>query len=168
MQPLQTNRRILVWLWLCSESETRNKFKKLLSISFTFIVVASITFGLISSANYLWRFLSIDLQGSLFALYQSAGFLSILYAFVVMFISRHKIDAIFDDLTQIYRDSEFLVIFIQNFKNYFKEPSWTIKIKIKIKIWKKWAKKFQVKILFYDFFLFNDAKLNEKFRCIRG
>lgn len=74
-----------------------------------------------------------------------------------MFISRHKIDAIFDDLTQIYRDSEFLVIFIQNFKNYFKEPIWTIKIKI----WKKWAKKFQVKILFYDCFLLNDAKLNE-------
>lgn len=108
MQPLKTNRRILVWLCLCSESETRSKFQKSLSVLLTSIVVASFVVGLISSVTYLWRFLSIDLQGSLFALYQTVGFFDILYAFIVMFISRHKIEAIFNNLEQIYRDCEFL------------------------------------------------------------
>lgn len=121
MRPLETNRRVLIWLCLCFELETLSKFKKSLSILLTSIVMASIIGALISSALYLWKFILIDLQGSVYALYQTAGFFSILYAFVVMFISRQKIHDIFCNLERIYGTSmyQFWRTFWKNFLTIF-------------------------------------------------
>lgn len=62
--------------------------------------------GTVSSVVFFLTFISIDLELSLFALYEIFGILSMMYVFIAAFLSRHKINDIFEGLQQIYRASK--------------------------------------------------------------
>lgn len=104
MQPLITNRKVLMWLNLCSTDKTIVEWKGVINIIFTLISVF-VTLFLIASTVFFWKNISTDLELSLFALYQIPPTLGALYESAVMFFSKHKVHTIFEQLSAIYRIS---------------------------------------------------------------
>lgn len=51
--------------------------------------------------------MQIDMEKSLFSLFQIAGFLGVIYELIAMFFVRDKISAIFTNLTEIYEASKY-------------------------------------------------------------
>lgn len=61
---------------------------------------------ILSSAFFILKYLSIDLELALYALYQITSTGTVLYASVIVFFSRHRIPVIFNNLANIYLSSE--------------------------------------------------------------
>lgn len=87
--------------------------------AFAFALALTITNAFVSSLLYFWKFVAIDLEEALYALYQIVGLISLIYLmFVVVFFSRSKIIATFNKLLDIYKASERF--------NIFAITSWTL------------------------------------------
>lgn len=114
MKPLKTCQRVLMWFCVCPTNEAITKSEKMAHKILTFFLVASIMSIFVSCSIYFWKFVLIDLEEALNAVYQNAGLFSALYMFVVVYLSRPQINAIFDDLSEIYRKSEFFSVLMQN------------------------------------------------------
>lgn len=113
MQPLTTCRRVLTWLGVCPISGNVSKFERFDPIVVSFLIISSVSVALVASMVFFVKFLSVDLEKSLQTLLQIAGALSILYSFIVLYISRNKISAVFDHLKQIFDASK---IFFRSIK----------------------------------------------------
>lgn len=59
-----------------------------------------------SSLAYVLKFIFIDLEEGLWALFQFCGLTNMLYVMIISFISRYKIKSIFDSLSIIYDSSK--------------------------------------------------------------
>lgn len=106
MRPLITSQRMLIWLCLCPGDENiskRDKFHHIL-FTFTLYVIAIITFA--CSAAHFSMYLRIDLEKSLYSLFQISAVISVTYTTITVFFLRHKIAAIFMNLSEIYKASE--------------------------------------------------------------
>lgn len=93
MKPLQTNKRVLQWLRVCPLDEKSNKLKEWACVAFALFVLTSNLAGVISSAAFIWKFVSISLGSSLYAFLQVVGGTSATYISVIAFIMRHEITA---------------------------------------------------------------------------
>lgn len=67
-----------------------------------YIIVTIIILSIISSTVYVHKFVKTDLVGSLFAIFQIAGGVSIASAMTVVYINRHKLGEIFSEFHQIH------------------------------------------------------------------
>lgn len=104
--PLKTNRRVLTWLCMCPANEATEKWKKIAYTSLSITAVLLIVCAFLASVAYFGKFASTDLEEALYALFQIIGAVSLLFAIKIAYFSRNKIDAIFENLTKIYRKSE--------------------------------------------------------------
>lgn len=104
--PLKTNRRVLTWLCMCPANEATEKWKKIAYTSLSITAVLLIVCAFFASVAYFGKFASTDLEEALYALFQIIGAVSLLFAITIAYFSRNKIDAIFENLTKIYRKSE--------------------------------------------------------------
>lgn len=107
MIPLKTNQHVLKWLCVCETDNTVSKWKKLAHISFTVLIFMSNIILIPTSIAYLLNFISVDLEQSLYALFQLSGMCGITYMMIVAFILRHEINDLFGTLTDIYHDCEY-------------------------------------------------------------
>lgn len=106
MQPLTTNKQILIWLSAYPVDETNSKWKKIACGIFSVLVFFGNLSALAASVAYFMKFMSIDLGESLCALLQISGFGSSLFMMLIAVILRHKIKNIFEQLSEIYEMSK--------------------------------------------------------------
>lgn len=106
MTPLVTNKRVLVWLNLCSPDDETVEWKRIGFAFVGFIVLISTLSDMLASVAFMLKYISINLEESLYALFQIFGFGSITYAIIVTFFQRHKIREIFQGLSEIYNESK--------------------------------------------------------------
>lgn len=100
MKPLSTPQKVLMLfcVWPADEVE----WKKMACIIFTLCNLIANIVGLLASAAYFLKYVSIDMEDSLYGLFTVFGFAIAIYMVVFVFFSRHKIHKIFLKLTEIY------------------------------------------------------------------
>lgn len=107
MEPLKTTHRCLIWLCMCPAEETASRWQKFAYNTFGTIVLVAIISGFVANVVFCVRFISIDLERSMFAVMFVAAQFGVIYmALVAIFFKRQKINTIFKNLTIIYRDGK--------------------------------------------------------------
>lgn len=105
MQPLEKNRRKLIWLGIYPADKATRLEKFLYAIHA--VAVFSLTFAVFSaSLMFFIKFLSIDLETVLFGIWQINVFITVLSMFVIMFFLRQKLKMAFGTLSYIYSASK--------------------------------------------------------------
>lgn len=106
MIPLVAHQRVWTWLGLCSFDKNTSKWKEFAYFMFYFTLFLSFVGVILASVAFVMIFLSIDLEGSLHALFQVSAYTGLVYVTAVAFFVRHRITHIFEKLTVIYRKSK--------------------------------------------------------------
>lgn len=106
MNPLQTNRRVLIWLCAYPAPDSTNKWINLAQIAFTFTVFAMVMGYFIASAKFIIEYVRIDVELALYAMFQMAASIGDLYLIITAIILRHRIRDIFEGLKNIYKASK--------------------------------------------------------------
>lgn len=115
MEPLVTNRRCLIWLRVLPPEESSSRRQKIVHSIFFMMVLATLSFACLSSFTFCWKFVSIDLGRTMFSFMFVASEFAIIYtALVGMILMRHKIGAIFENLSTIYKASEYWIKIVCN------------------------------------------------------
>lgn len=103
MKPMQTNKRVLIWLWMCSpKKKDSNVLKKVCHFVFASMVFIFNLWVVIAHLAYFWKFHSTHLDDSLFALTNAVAFSIVMYIMIYAFFSRHQTRRIFKNLWKIY------------------------------------------------------------------
>lgn len=119
MEPLKTSRRLLTWLYVVPVEKSSSNWKKWACLMVGVgAYVATMSF-LASSMAFFMKFVSIDLEQSLYALFQIGGFSNSAYVITLAYFSHRKIVAIFDNLSAIYNARKNLI-------NYSHFPQFSI------------------------------------------
>lgn len=105
MKPLATTRQVLTWLCIFQPDNSVGNMKKLLYTVFSLGLFGFLVCQVISSACFFLRFVAVDMETSLYAIYPICSWTSASYVFVVAYISRHKISSLFTELTAIFDTS---------------------------------------------------------------
>lgn len=107
MEPLATNRRCLIWITTCPPDKSTSRCQKIGYSIFTLAIFVVLLFGFTANSTFRWKFGSIDVGRSMFAvMFAVAEFCIIYMALVGMLLMRHKIGGIFDSLSAIYKASK--------------------------------------------------------------
>lgn len=122
MEPLVTNRRVLTWFCMFPADANTSQWKMFVYFLITFVTVSCMTVNLIASIVFFFKFASSDVESALFGMFQICGSFSICYMFIAVYPSRHKVIAVFQRLTGIYRESKHSSEFnwINEKKTFFK------------------------------------------------
>lgn len=105
MRPLKLNQQLMTWIFINSSSETTSLLKRVVYIFLGCAVFASQLAAFAASVAFLIKFLSIDIERSLYTSFQILTSAPAAYMFVVACVSRHKINALFGSLTTICDES---------------------------------------------------------------
>lgn len=111
MEPLVTNRRCLIWLCVCPDNaSSSSRWQKLAHAIFAIIAITGPTCVVAACFTYGWKFASTDMGKSIFTFMFGIGqFIAIYSVLAGIFLLRHKVVTIFDDLAMIYKDSKCLL-----------------------------------------------------------
>lgn len=101
MASLTTNRRVLTWLCILPANETTGKCEKIMYMTFSATIIAVEVCITTSSMVYFLKNVSVDLDTSLYALFQMTGSTSLIYILVYAFSMQHKIADMFQHLSNI-------------------------------------------------------------------
>lgn len=104
VKPLATSQEVLVWICALTPEPTTSTAKKVLFKMCPIVLIFGNITGLASSVAFFVKFIKIDLEVSLFALFQIAGQVNMSNAIVVTICLRHRIEAMFRNLTNIYNE----------------------------------------------------------------
>lgn len=104
MEPFAMNKRVLQWHCVYPLDENSSKWMKWACVAFALCVFASNILAIVSSAVYVWKYIWIDLEGSLYALFQVAGWTSLTYGMVIAFIMRKELTATIDQSSDIFKN----------------------------------------------------------------
>lgn len=107
MNPLVSNQWVLMWLCVCPASESASANKKVAYVAFTLLFCITILSTVAANVTFVIKFISIDLEKSLYAFVYIIAFSGIIYVMIVALLYRHKINAIFVELSAIYKASKF-------------------------------------------------------------
>lgn len=103
--PLELLQKGLGWLCVFPSAKADSTIDKIARVVFTIIVFFANLCALLASATFVYKFISTDMQRSLYALLQMGSFFIMTYTIVVAFFVRDKIIGIFEKLSEIYRAS---------------------------------------------------------------
>lgn len=103
MLPLETNRRVLIWLCVFPPERYTSKWKKLAHVLFSLTILGINAGSFFGSLTFFLKYMHDDMEKSLFALVQMFGEVNMSYISIITFIQRHKILATYNSLTKIYR-----------------------------------------------------------------
>lgn len=111
MIPLETHRRIWSWCCMCATDENPSIRRRIGSAILTFGILA-VNFSVIpSSAIFVMKFRSTDIESCLFALFQVFTYIGIVYTIVIEIMFRKEVAAIFITLTKIYSGSKIINVY---------------------------------------------------------
>lgn len=106
MNPLIIDQQVLSWFCVCLTSDTKSVGSRIASITFSFSCLIANACAVAASATFFAKFVSIDLEESLYALFQITAYSQVVYIYIMAFILRHKVTAIFGNLLKIYNTSK--------------------------------------------------------------
>lgn len=106
MKVLVTTQRVLSWVLICPAEESTNKWWKMVFKTFPVVLLATALTGLVASAAFFVKFISTDLEASLYALYQISGNSGVFHLITVSIHLHKQIAGIIDSLQQIYNQSK--------------------------------------------------------------
>lgn len=66
------------------------------------MVIGTLAASVLAGLGFIWKFIAIDFDSSLDAVYVVVGFLPLINSFIMMMHFNHYIVAIFDGLRNIY------------------------------------------------------------------
>lgn len=113
MKPLKTMQQVLIWL--CIYPTNIGKWRKFINIVLTsFLVIGTLTASILAGLGFVYKFISIDFDASLDAVYVVVGFIPLINSFVMMMHLNHRIVAIFDALKTIYEERKSLCVKYKN------------------------------------------------------
>lgn len=107
MKPLKTTRQVLTWFFVY-DGLNSSRAQKLLYMTIVFITFAIIACHLAASAAFILEFVSMDLESSLYAMYQITAWTPALYMIIVALATRAKITALFSGLEDLYCASKLI------------------------------------------------------------
>lgn len=102
MTPLNTNRKVLIVLGMHSADASVTQQQQIRNICIASAIFIAHLWGLVSSAIYFIKFVSVDLESALFGILEVSGHVNMIYMMIIAFILRHRIAAIFTSLATIY------------------------------------------------------------------
>lgn len=102
MKPMLTNKRMLIWLCMCSPNSRDPLLKKVYHIAFASMVFIFNLWVVAAHLAYFWTFRSTHLDESLFALTNATAFSVVMYSMIYAFFTRHQTRRIFKNLWKIY------------------------------------------------------------------
>lgn len=108
MKPLKTSHQCLIWLCMCPAPDaTTTRWQKTSYTICGFVVLISIISAFVANVMFFVRFISMDLEQSLFAVMFVAAQFGVIYmALSAIILKRQKIQKIFKDLTIIYENGK--------------------------------------------------------------
>lgn len=106
MKPLAIDQQIFSWFGVSCTDTTPKLSKKMTSALFVVLIFGWEMFSLGISVTFFLRYISIDLEQSLYALFQVSGSFVMINAVVIILFSRHKIARVFKGLQSIYEASK--------------------------------------------------------------
>lgn len=101
MRPLATAQRIFSWFCIGPFDEPSTG-KEIARVVFVVFLPISVVSCKVSSVLFFFKYISTDLNGSIFALLQIAMYFGLIYTMVAVASSRRELLAIFDSLSKIY------------------------------------------------------------------
>lgn len=111
MKPLETSHQCLIWLCVHPAHESTENRQKM---AYTAIAVATLTLHLtlfIGCLVFCWEFLSVDLERCMLAFMTASSAFGTIYMMIISITTmRHKVVAIFEDLTTIYNTSKYCML----------------------------------------------------------
>lgn len=107
MKPLAMNQRMLALLCVLPIDEAATIKEKLACFLFSSVAIFTIYTSLTSSAVFFVKFVSIDLEESLYSLFQVASIFATANAIGIAALMRHRIPPMFANLTKIYDERKF-------------------------------------------------------------
>lgn len=108
MIALKTTQTILTWLCIIPADEATPEWKKSAYMIFNLGTFFGNIAFLLSVTKFLITFISVDLEGSLYALFQIAAICSGIYGMTIAFILRRKYAAMIETLSDIYDERKTL------------------------------------------------------------
>lgn len=102
MRPLKTSQRVLTWLCLYPADSTISIAMKTIYIIFAVFTFSTSLIICISALMCFWKFVKIDSNLALYSTITAIACFTVVYAYIVMFFSRKKIQLTFEDLEKIY------------------------------------------------------------------
>lgn len=103
MEPLMTNKKVLMWLSVYPFADGASKWKKKLSILLAFYVFISQICSVVASVAFFLKFMSTDLERSLYAIFQVFACSSAAYGVGFAVVMSHEITNTIDKLSEIYK-----------------------------------------------------------------
>lgn len=102
MKPLKASHTMLTWFCVFPPENSTSPEKKMLYNIFVVAIFVGNVCTFISSSFFFIEYVSIDLEESLYSLFQIVGSASILYLITVTYFLSRKIRILFEDLSRIY------------------------------------------------------------------
>lgn len=103
MKVLELNRKIFILMWIIpNQNEVESPLKRFANILFSFIVLTLVLSVTLSSIAYTLKFASIDLEKTLYAVFQISAYSSQFYMMIVSFRIWSKLAKLFPKLQEIY------------------------------------------------------------------
>lgn len=100
------------WLSMYPANEHTNALNKMAYVIVT-LTIFSINFtGFLSNFAYFYKYLSIDIEGSLLALMVCNILGGLAYSFATAIIMRYEIQSIYDKLSSIYGASKYCTVIL--------------------------------------------------------
>lgn len=107
MEPIHSIKRILIWLCMCTADKSSSIWLKRAHFVFALITFILTFSGFAAHVAYMYEYLSVDLDGSMFAFLGLIGFTDASFIMIIIvFFLRHKISILFDTLSEIYDASK--------------------------------------------------------------
>lgn len=106
MEPLSTNQRVLRWLCICPATKNTSESIKWARVLFSWTIFTLNLFAFVLPVLFFVKFISTDLESCLYALFQIPTTGNIVYMTIIAFFLRHKITAVFENLSIIYAASK--------------------------------------------------------------
>lgn len=102
MKPLASLQLIFSWISMYPAAAETALWKRFVFKAFPMVLIIGNLSGLISSSVFFLKFITTDLEGCLYALFQIVGQLDMTNAVITTFASRNRIAAMFKSLEDIY------------------------------------------------------------------
>lgn len=109
MKPLETNRRVLMWLSGLKPDKSVGKWKKNAYAAFTVGVIITHLLSVLAGSTFILTNKSKGLEEVLYSLMHTLGSFNTLYASIVTVFMRRELGEIFSGLTTIYDESKWRV-----------------------------------------------------------
>lgn len=103
MKQLLMGRRVLMWLCALPTFESAIELKKGAFVAFAAIVFMFNFMAILSTVAYFRKYVSIDFEDSMCAVYLIAATINSTYGCVFLFCSRHKINDILNSWSNILK-----------------------------------------------------------------